>query len=571
MSGSASPMLVSRWPESVRLCGLFAVAALLLAFGSLPGSRADVAASPMTTPAFLSFGSLADCLLHTVLLMAGALTLWGIAACGWVALGGTGPRIQALLRPFFDAARFVPSPGLVGLFLLPLLHLTGNDTVAGNLTELIVVFFALSYPVVTALQQPENTLPLDLELAARAMRLTGWQRFWRLRMPFAIPTLIRTLTATVPGAWFTLAFAETVIPAVLPSAPSGLGACIADAASQRSILLLLATAALMMGVVTLYHHLVFHPLAVWSRRFSQGHLPGMRSETLVLRLFHRVALFERMAEYGTAFFRRLGMLRLGAHPTSLALDPLATPSTSMIVLLSGLLALIAIAFCIGTPAFMEGVTLLLPACGAGFQTLVQIALMVLVASAVWLPLGVWIGLDRNRSQAAMSALTFLSAFPTVLLFPLGAALVFAFSLPTWVGAILLLAAGPQGCIAQALVGGTRNFPLGLLDAARAYNIRGALWWRAVILPGLGLIWLRGAQRAALWGWAVSIAAELTSWGGRTSVAPGLGSFIAEGILKGDTVRVATGMAVMTVFAAAFDLLFWTPLATFVQRRTAGAE
>ena len=59
--------------------------------------------------------------------------------------------------------------------------------------------------------------------------------------------------------------------------------------------------------------------------------------------------------------------------------------------------------------------------------------------------------------------------------------------------------------------------------------------------------LTGLVTAAGGSWNASIVSEYVSWGDRTLVATGLGSYIAEMTAKGDFPRIALGIAVMSLF------------------------
>lgn len=61
--------------------------------------------------------------------------------------------------------------------------------------------------------------------------------------------------------------------------------------------------------------------------------------------------------------------------------------------------------------------------------------------------------------------------------------------------------------------------------------------------------------------------EYVSWGDRTLVATGLGSYIAEMTSKGDFPRIALGIAVMSLFVVGFNRLLWNRLYDIAQERT----
>ncbi|GBR10160.1 anion ABC transporter permease [Acetobacter oeni LMG 21952] len=205
----------------------------------------------------------------------------------------------------------------------------------------------------------------------------------------------------------------------------------------------------------------------------------------------------------------------------------------------------------------------------GFSTLLRVLVMVFLTATIWVFPGVWLGMHRGAVMKHMTLLRLPGIVPTIMLFPLVAALITTFRLSSGFWLMPLLVLGPQWFLATRLVESVASFPKGLFEAARAYNIRGWMWWRSVVLPGLGEGWLAGARAAFFGAWNLAIAAEFVRWGDVRLISDGLGSYIAEAMEGGDAVRAAFGVMVMTAFAAFFDALVWTPLAAWVRRRTTG--
>ena len=79
--------------------------------------------------------------------------------------------------------------------------------------------------------------------------------------------------------------------------------------------------------------------------------------------------------------------------------------------------------------------------------------------------------------------------------------------------------------------------------------------------------LTGLVTAAGGSWNASIVSEYVSWGDRTLVATGLGSYIAEMTSKGDFPRIALGIVVMSLFVVGFNRLLWNRLYDIAQERT----
>ena len=161
---------------------------------------------------------------------------------------------------------------------------------------------------------------------------------------------------------------------------------------------------------------------------------------------------------------------------------------------------------------------------------------------------------------------FLAAFPANLLFPVAVAVIVKFHLTPdiWLSPLIIL--GTQWYILFNVIAGASAFPNDLKEASANFNIRGWLWWRTVILPGIFPYYLTGALTASGGSWNASIVAELVSWGDTKLEAHGLGAFIAQATADGNQARVILGVIVMSVFVTVFNRVLWRPLYRLAERR-----
>jgi len=98
-------------------------------------------------------------------------------------------------------------------------------------------------------------------------------------------------------------------------------------------------------------------------------------------------------------------------------------------------------------------------------------------------------------------------------------------------------------------------------------VRGVLWWRKVIVPGILPYYITGALTASGAAWNSAIVAEVASWGNTKLTAVGLGSYIADATTNGNTAGIVLGVCVMTGFVLVINRLLWRPLHAYAVRRT----
>jgi NitT/TauT family transport system permease protein len=190
-----------------------------------------------------------------------------------------------------------------------------------------------------------------------------------------------------------------------------------------------------------------------------------------------------------------------------------------------------------------------------------------IAALVWVPVGVWIGLRPKATRVAQPIAQFLAAFPANLLFPpfVVAIVYFHVSPNIWLTPLMLI--GTQWYILFNVIAGAAAFPGDMREAVANFRIRGFLRWRRVMIPGILPYFVTGAITASGGAWNASIVAEVASWGKTRLHAQGLGAYIAQATMAGDTPKIVLGVAVMSAFVITTNRILWRPLYAYASRRT----
>ena len=202
----------------------------------------------------------------------------------------------------------------------------------------------------------------------------------------------------------------------------------------------------------------------------------------------------------------------------------------------------------------------------GFLTLTRVIVLIAIASLVWVPIGVWIGLRPAVAERVQPIAQFLAAFPANVLFPIVVVAIVSWHLNPniWLSPLMVL--GTQWYILFNVIAGASAFPTDLREASTLFRLRTWQWWREVILPGIFPYYVTGALTASGGSWNASIVAEVASWGDIKLKAAGLGAFIAEATEAGDYPRVVLGIGVMSLFVVALNRSLWRPLYRLAERR-----
>ncbi|HVC61795.1 MAG TPA: ABC transporter permease subunit [Acetobacteraceae bacterium] len=478
-------------------------------------------------------------------------------------------RAGLVLIPVLDILQSVPILGFLTFTVVFFMHLFPGRVMGLELAAIFAIFTSQAWNMAFSLYQSLRTVPSDLAEAADSFRLSAWQRFWRLEVPFAVPGLVWNTMMSMSGGWFFVVASEAVSVGNNTWTLPGIGSYVALALQKRDIWAVLWAILTMLVVILAYDQLLFRPLVAWSAKFRfETTASATTTDPWVLRLVRRTRWLAQVGHgFGDAATSlgglRLSLGRPARAPTERRSSRLvdATWLAMLFLVLAWAMARI-VHFVAGELAWSDVRTAVV----LGLFTLTRVVVLMVVASLIWVPIGVWIGLRPVWARRAQPVVQFLAAFPANLLFPPVVVFIVYFHLNADIWLTPLMVLGTQWYILFNVIAGAAAFPGDLREVASNFRVGGFLWWRKVMLPGIFAYYVTGAITASGGCWNAAIVAEVASWGNTTLVAHGLGAYIAEATAKGDMARVMLGVVVMSAFVVLFNRLLWRPLYAYAQRR-----
>jgi len=371
---------------------------------------------------------------------------------------------------------------------------------------------------------------------------------------------------SMSGGWFFVVASEAVSVGDNSWKLPGIGSYVALALEQRDIRAVLYAIVTMLLVILAYDQLLFRPLVAWSAKFRFETTAGATADDpWLLRLMRRTRLLSLLGYAVGDAAVWLGGLRLGIVPRG---ADQARPSRLVDAAWLAVLAVVLF-WAVGKIAvFVSGYLQWSDVCEAfvlGLFTLVRVAVLMVLASLLWVPIGVWLGLRPIWARRAQPLAQFLAAFPANLLFPPVVLFIVYFLLNADIWLTPLMVLGTQWYILFNVVAGAAAFPGDLREAASNFRVGGWLWWRKVMIPGIFPYYVTGAITASGGSWNAAIVAEVASWGNTKLTAHGLGAYIANATERGDMSRVVLGVVVMSGFVLLFNRLLWRPLYAYSER------
>ena len=203
---------------------------------------------------------------------------------------------------------------------------------------------------------------------------------------------------------------------------------------------------------------------------------------------------------------------------------------------------------------------------AGLTTLCRVIVLIAIATAIWVPIGVLVGTQPRLTQFVQPVAQFLAAFPANVLFPVAVSAIVVFKLNPniWLSPLMIL--GTQWYILFNVIAGASSIPSEMRDIGANLQVRGWLWWKKIALPAVFPYYVTGAITASGGSWNASIVAEVASWGDTRLQATGLGAYIAQATEAGDFSRIVLGIVVMSLYVVIVNRAFWRPLYWYAERK-----
>lgn len=527
-----------------------------------PGEPLDVSLDVAQLPYYLLRTSI------RMLLALGASLAFSFA---FAAIASKNRTAEKVMVPALDILQSIPVLGFLSITVTGFIALFPGNLVGVECAAIFAIFTSQAWNMAFSLYQSFRTIPTDLEEAATVFRLSKWQRFWRLEVPFAMPGLLWNMMMSMSGGWFFVVASEAISVSGHDIKLPGIGSYISLAIQQQNLPAIgWAILAMLIGII-LYDQLLFRPLIAWADRFRFDALSSEREpQSWLLDLLRRSEWVKAMLERGAALAERT--LAWGAERTrptasgsnGLVRFPWSHRVADVIIILAALAAVVHVLQFVRSEVGWAEVGHVF---WLGFLTMVRVIVLIALAALVWVPIGIRIGLNPNVARIAQPVAQFLAAFPANLMFPLAVMLIARFALNPEIWLSPLMIFGTQWYILFNVIAGASSIPTELKLAARNFGLRGWLMWKRFLIPAVFPNLLTGLVTAAGGSWNASIVSEYVSWGDRTLTATGLGSYIAEMTAKGDFPRIALGIGVMSLFVVGFNRLLWNRLYDIAQERT----
>ncbi|HYM68054.1 MAG TPA: ABC transporter permease subunit [bacterium] len=476
-----------------------------------------------------------------------------------------------IIVPALDILQSIPVLSFLPAVLLAMIALFPRQTTGLEIGSILLIFTGMVWNMAFSFYHSLRTIPEELIEAARAFRLSWWQRFTSLELPASAIGLVWNSVMSWAGGWFFLMATEAFSLGKQSFTLPGLGSYLAEAANKGDFAAILWGLGVLVTLIIALDQLVWRPLIAWSERFKVELSESQDAPTSwVLDLLRDSALLPQASRRIRAALGRVQTHRPPRRATpepprpSVAsrLEPWLrwpTIGAGTLVIAWGALSLLKLVAALPPAKWID--------IGEGsVATLLRIAIALIISLAWSVPAGVAIGLHPRLSRLAQPLAQIAASVPATAVFPILVLIFVRVGGGLSIASILLMLLGTQWYVLFNAIAGASALPRDLQEAAAVMKVRGWMRWRTLILPAIFPYLVTGGITAQGGAFNASIVSEYVSFEGKTLQTIGLGALVTAAANNGDYPLLASSTLAMGLIVVVVNRLFWRRAARLAEER-----
>ena len=470
---------------------------------------------------------------------------------------------EQIMIPLLDILQSIPVLSFLPGVTLFMIALFPGSRIGLEISSIILIFTGQVWNIAFSYYNSINTLPKELGEVANIYRLSRFQRFARLELPFSAIGLVWNSMMSVAGGWFFLMACEMFILKDKDFRLPGLGSYIHTAADKGDISHVFYGLGTMVIIIIVLDIFMWRPLVAWTQKFRFDITAGEEErESLVLDLIRRSTVLEKIFNNLTRLSEKMDRLLEIEWKGSSWLRHLFKTIVQIFIIIILIWLLVKAAF------FLSGLKIdALPSIlkSTGFSLLRTTAAIIL--AAIWtIPLGVLIGMNIRAARILQPLVQIVASIPATALFPVIILILLRIGGGLDIGSIFLMLLGTQWYILFNVIAGASSIPQELREASKVYGLHGIRKWRVLILPGIFPYLITGFITATGGAWNATIVSEYVTFAGMTMTTPGLGSSISIATASGNFRMLLANTVAMAIAVVAINRLLWKRLFIMAQEK-----
>jgi NitT/TauT family transport system permease protein len=472
-------------------------------------------------------------------------------------------RAERFLIPLLDTLQSIPVLSFLPGVMVAMVALFPTRQLGVELGSILLILTGQVWNMTFSVYSSLKNIPREMLEASQIYRMSWWQKFIQLELPYAAIGLIWNSMMSVAGAWFFLMACEMFVLGNRDLRLPGLGSYLQTAANAGDTRAIVYGLMVMIAVIVLMDQLIWRPVIAWSEKFKFEQVEAAQTpRSPILDLLRRSRVLSRVARRAITPVSEALTLRLAKQHQSV--KPAGATHHFRTAIGLGLCvgALLAVLYAITRMALMLATLSQQEMHGilwGAAATFLRVEFTLVLAGLWTVPVGVFIGLRPGLSAIAQPMAQVAASVPATALFPIVLLVLIRAGGGLGIGSIILLLLGTQWYILFNVIAGASAIPTDLKEVCDIYRLGRLERWRRLLLPGIFPYLITGFVTASGGAWNASVVAEYMRFQGQTFSTTGLGAVISQATDSGNFRVLLGATVVMALVVVTVNRLLWRPL------------
>jgi NitT/TauT family transport system permease protein len=546
------------------------VAGLALFYGFI--SLTGYWAGPVNTQPViqLSPSALPKYALFSVARIAAAYLISLIVTLVYAYVAAHNAKAERILIPLLDTLQSIPVLSFLPPVMVAVVALFPARQLGVELGCILLIFTGQVWNMTFSVYSSIKNVPAEMLEAAQVYRLSWWQRFMQLEMPYATIGLVWNSMMSVAGGWFFLMACEMFVLGNRDLRLPGLGSYLQTAANAGDTRAIVWGVFTMVAVIVLMDQTIWRPIIAWSDKFKFEQVEASEiPRSPILHLLRRSKVLTYAGRIAVTPVREALSLHFARRQASLPHAHRERPWAKWPARALSILILLGLVYLVVNMSFMAArvsAPELRAILWAAAATFLRVEFVLILAGLWTIPVGVYIGLRPRLATVAQPIAQIAASVPATALFPIVLLALIRLGGGLGVGSIVLLLMGTQWYILFNVIAGASAIPTDLKEVCDVYRLSRIERWRKLLLPGIFPYLITGFVTASGGAWNASIVAEYFHFHGQTITTTGLGAVISRATDTGNFPALLAATIVMASIVVTVNRLLWRRLYTLASGR-----
>src|SRR5471032_883461 len=205
-------------------------------------------------------------------------------------------RAERFLIPLLDTLQSIPVLSFLPGVMVAMVTLFPSRQLGVELGSILLIFTGQVWNMTFSVYSSFKNIPREMSEAAEVYRLSWWQTFIQLELPFAAIGLVWNSMMSVAGGWFFLMACEMFVLGNRDLRLPGLGSYLQTAANAGDTRAIIWGLSVMIGIIVLIDQLIWRPVIAWSEKFKFEQVESVESpHSFVLDFLQRSKILPFLA------------------------------------------------------------------------------------------------------------------------------------------------------------------------------------------------------------------------------------------------------------------------------------